>query len=107
MCDPLRINFRFSTWGLQVCKYLTNGSQSTSNNGIRYKSPEKKALTSAIELLRGYYGLPSMTWGGSEGTKMDVYKTDVEFLYVDQPHVPHVKLALNAHNILGVCMSSH
>ncbi len=48
-----------------------------------------------------------MTWGGSEGTKMDVYKTDVEFLYVDQPHVPHVKLALNAHNILGVCMSSH
>jgi hypothetical protein len=47
-----------------------------------------------------------MTRAGSEGTEMDVYKTDVEFLYEDRPHVPHVKLALNAHNILGVCMSS-
>ncbi len=33
---------------------------------------------------------------GSEGTEMDVYKIDVEFLYEDQPHVPHVKLAPNA-----------
>ncbi len=56
-------------------------------------------------LLRGYYGLTSMTRASSEGTKMDVYKIDVEFLYQDQPHVPHIKLALNAHNILGVYMS--
>jgi hypothetical protein len=47
-------------------------------------------------LLRGYYGLASMTGEGSEGTEMDVYKIDVEFLYEDQPHVPHVKLAPNA-----------
>jgi hypothetical protein len=46
-----------------------------------------------------------MTRAGSEGIEMDVYKTNVEFLYEDQPHVPHVKLALNAHNILGVCLS--
>jgi hypothetical protein len=46
-----------------------------------------------------------MTRASSEGTKMDVYKIDVEFLYQDQPHVPHIKLALNAHNILGVYMS--
>jgi hypothetical protein len=46
-------------------------------------------------LLRGYYGLTSMS-EGTEGTEMDVYKIDVEFLYEDQPHVPHVKLALNA-----------
>ncbi len=56
--------------------------------------------------LRGYYGLASMTRRGSEGTETDVYKIDVEFLYEDQPHVPHVKLALNAHNILGVCLFS-
>jgi hypothetical protein len=48
-----------------------------------------------------------MTGAGSEGTEMDVYKTDVEFLYEDQPHAPHIKLELNAHNILGVCMSGH
>jgi hypothetical protein len=47
-------------------------------------------------LLRGYYGLASMTGEGSEGIEMDVYKIDVEFLYEDQPHVPHVKLAPNA-----------
>ncbi len=47
-------------------------------------------------LLRGYYGLTSMSGEGTEGTEMDVYKIDVEFLYEDQPHVPHVKLALNA-----------
>ncbi len=55
-------------------------------------------------LLRGYYGLASMIGEGSEGTEMDVYKIDVEFLYENQPHVLHVKLALNAHNILGVCL---
>ncbi|KAH8935256.1 hypothetical protein BDL97_17G019800 [Sphagnum fallax] len=81
--------------GLQ---YLASGSQSTSNNGIRYRSPEKRAPTSAMGLLRGYYGLASMTGAGAEGTEMDVYKTDAEFLYEDQPHVPHVKLALSAHN---------
>jgi hypothetical protein len=47
-------------------------------------------------LLRRYYGLASMTGEGSEGTKMDVYKIDAKFLYEDQPHVPHVKLAPNA-----------
>jgi len=47
-------------------------------------------------LLRGYYGLASMIGKGNEGTEMDVYKIDVELLYEDQPHVPHVKLALNA-----------
>jgi hypothetical protein len=47
-------------------------------------------------LLRGYNGLASMIREGSEGTEMDVYKIDVEFLYEDQPHVPHVKLAPNA-----------
>jgi len=52
-------------------------------------------------LLRRYYGLASMTGEGSEGTEMDVYKIDVEFMYEDQPHVLHVKLALNAHNILS------
>ncbi len=55
-------------------------------------------------LLRGYYGLASMTREASEGTKMDVYKIEAKILYEDQPHVPHVKLALNAHNILGVCL---
>jgi len=55
-------------------------------------------------LLRGYYGLASMTREVSEGTKMDVYKIEAKILYEDQPHVPHVKLALNAHNILGVCL---
>jgi hypothetical protein len=45
-----------------------------------------------------------MTGEGSEGTEMDVYKIDVEFMYEDQPHVLHVKLALNAHNILSVCL---
>ncbi len=44
-------------------------------------------------LLKGYYGLASMIGAGSEGTEMDVYKTNVEFLYEDQSHVPHVKLA--------------
>jgi hypothetical protein len=61
-----------------------------------YKSLEKRAPTSAMGLLKGYYGLASMTREGSEGTQMDVYKTDAELLYEDQPHVPHVKLALNA-----------
>ncbi|CAM6013104.1 unnamed protein product [Sphagnum balticum] len=69
---------------------LTRGSQSTSNNGIRYRSPEKRAPTSAMGLLRGYYGLASMTGAGGEGTEMDVYKTDAEFLYEDQPHMPHL-----------------
>ncbi len=45
-----------------------------------------------------------MIGASSEGIEMDVYKTDVEFLYENQPHVPHVKLALNAQNILGVCL---
>ncbi len=79
--------------GLQ---YLASVSQSTSNNGIRYKSLEKRAPTSAMGLLRGYYGLASMTREGSEGIEMDVYKIDAELLYEDQPHVPHLKLALNA-----------
>ncbi len=79
--------------GLQ---YLVGVSHSTSNNGIKYKSLEKRAPTSAMGLLRGYYGLTSMTREGSEETEMDVYKIDVELLYEDQPHVPHVKLALNA-----------
>ncbi len=35
---------------------------------------------------------------------MDVYKIDAELLYEDQPHVPHLKLALNAYNFLGVCL---
>jgi hypothetical protein len=60
-----------------------------------YRFLEKRASTSAMGLLRGYYGLTSMS-EGTEGTEMDVYKIDVEFLYEDQPHVPHVKLALNA-----------
>ncbi len=47
-------------------------------------------------LLKGYYGLASMTGEGSEGTEMDVYKIDAELFYEDQPHVPHIKLALNA-----------
>ncbi len=33
--------------------------------------------------LKGYYGLASMIGAGSEGTEIDVYKTDVEFLYED------------------------
>ncbi|CAK9208777.1 unnamed protein product [Sphagnum troendelagicum] len=70
--------------GLQ---YLASASQSTSNNGIRYRSPEKRAPTSAMGLLRGYYGLASMTGAGAEGTEMDVYKTDAEFLYEYQPHL--------------------
>jgi hypothetical protein len=61
-----------------------------------YRFLEKRASTSAMGLLRGYYGLTSMSGEGTEGTEMDVYKIDVEFLYEDQPHVPHVKLALNA-----------
>ncbi|CAK9278649.1 unnamed protein product [Sphagnum jensenii] len=68
--------------GLQ---YLASGSHSTSNNGIRYRYSEKKAPTSAMGLLRRYYGLASMTRAGSEGTEMDVYKIDFEFLYEDQP----------------------
>ncbi|CAK9237987.1 unnamed protein product [Sphagnum troendelagicum] len=66
-------------------EYLASGSHSTSNNGIRYRYSEKKAPTSAMGLLRRYYGLASMTRAGSEGTEMDVYKIDFEFLYEDQP----------------------
>jgi hypothetical protein len=49
-------------------------------------------------LLRGYYGLASMTGEGSEGTEMDVYKIDAKLLHEDQPHVPHVKHSSDIRN---------
>jgi hypothetical protein len=95
----------FQMYALKTLRIPLQGKHSPSaaahknSSGLtRYRSPEKRAPTSAMGLLRGYYGLASMTGAGGEGTEMDVYKTDAEFLYEDQPHVPHVKLALSAHN---------
>lgn len=83
--------------GLQ---YLASGHcQSTLNNGISYRAPEKQALTSAMGLLRGYYGLASMAGaGGGEGTEMDVYNADAEIQLEDQPYSPLVKPAVSAHS---------
>ncbi|CAM6128644.1 unnamed protein product [Calypogeia fissa] len=50
--------------------------------------PEKRPVTSAMGLLRGYYGLSSGAREGAEGTEMAVYKSDTDYHSEDEPASP-------------------
>ncbi|GLJ32854.1 hypothetical protein SUGI_0661820 [Cryptomeria japonica] len=52
------------------------------------KKSDKKSVSVAMSLLRGYYGLSPGQRKGNEGTEMSVYKTDNKYCMEGEPSTP-------------------
>lgn len=69
-------------------KQQAGSYESSAHSGVKHRAMEKRPLTSAMGLLRGYYGLASMSRGEGEGTEMATYKSDSENYSEDEPFSP-------------------
>lgn len=70
--------------------YRNNASDST--NVSKTKKSEKRPVSLAMSLLRGYYGL-SPSQEGNEGTEMKVYRTDNGLHTEGEPFIPSLTYA--------------
>lgn len=82
---PCRCESSSSRLGVQRA---ASSCESSPHNGISHRAMEKRPLTSAMGMLRGYYGLASMSRADGEGTEMATYKSDNEAHSEDEPFSP-------------------